>query len=305
MSARTRAITAALLLAACGWSCAAGRPDAQASPVEAAAGPADPPAFFRAGFDPPSEERTWERGRTLLYSVRLQDGADARQWWVQLELAPPADGLSFSKTYSATVNGAERPMTTPLVLCFASVLEQGESRMRASLVQLPQLFLERGLHASCAAARELAPGAPPTEPTADQISIFVEGWLSLLALLEVIRSSDELSDVFWKVVRKPSFFATLLALGVDLGITPDFPAAERVGAGLPPPLEALDAWTLPLAVDVNDRRALDCVLTIAPPDSPLHPAGGIVHLSGTHPEEPGRRAVIELIGARAARLPVP
>jgi hypothetical protein len=136
-----------------------------------------------------------------------------------------------------------------------------------------------------------------SELSDDQKRQYILGCISLVAFMQLIQNDDSLSKVLWAVIKKPSVFAVLFGK-VTLGIDPDFERAVLESAGLPEPLAELQAFRLPIHVDINDERALEAELLACPSKPPLHMAAGLIRLEGSHPEHPERRVVIELVGAR-------
>jgi len=249
------------------------------------------------GFDPSSETSGFEPGRTLLYRVRLLDDQLVRQWFVAVAVAGPTGSTPEVMRLSFAIDGASQAASSALVPVQVTLVEGGSTHERSSQASLPQSFMEQGLYAVSSMCQGLTPERIARELSAEQKRQYFVSTASLFALLQLIQGNDDLADVLWTVIKRPSVLA-LLSGEVMLTIAPDFERAEAGAAGLPSPLGSVQAFRVPVHLDLKGARALEAELLVCPPRAPLHMAAGLIALEGSHPDHPERRVLIELIGAR-------
>jgi hypothetical protein len=251
-----------------------------------------------SGFDPPGGEPIFEPGWRLLYRIRLQDGREERSWHVEMRLDGAAEGSHAQRTYSFTLADREETIDSPMLLAEVRLTEEGASKGSSSTTMLPERFLAQGLYDVCRENQGQSALAGTAEQAVERLRRQMGGWLSLVAFLQVVMDNEDLRGVLWTVIQKPSALGVLFG-GASVTLSPDFEAVQLEPAGLPPPLDALEAYRLPVHFDVNGTRALDATLLVCPPDPPLHVSAGLIRLEGVHPKHADRRVWIDLVGSRA------
>jgi hypothetical protein len=123
---------------------------------------------------------------------------------------------------------------------------------------------------------------------------------ALLSYMNVIQHAEGLEDLLYKVVDKPSLWSVLKQGGVsaDLAVKPEaIEAIDGVSWGLP---EGQPTYQFPLALTINRRLALEIVLIVTSPQSPLLACGGIVGLVATKPSAPGTCLSLKIVNARSS-----
>lgn len=295
-------LLAGLSLAACRSTSADGtdRSDAVSSAASGTAAEAEQQMCRDAlGFDAGLGASSFDPGSRVLYRVRLYEGAQTRDWYVEMTIEKALTGEGSRQSWNYTVRDRKESIESSMLLARVALLELGWLAPHYSQARLPQRFLEQGLYEVC----RLNQGRPASESarslSMEEEQLEMAGWMSLIAFLQVIQENTDLSEVLWKVIKRPSMLSLLFEGGsIHLSLLPKFQAVELVPAGLPAPLDALEAYRLPIHIDVNGTRGLEVELLVCPSQPPLHLAAGMVRLEGTHPEHSDRRVVIELVGAR-------
>lgn len=280
-----------------------------ASPPPPAAPAIDPAVLGDAAFDPVAADAPWQPHERATLRVELHEGDRVREWSIALDvLAPPTE--EFRVTGVRYSIDDERVQLFSQALQVATLVrERGSERLEADTSMIPELFLRRGFFDLAEETLRLSGGdgefseeegaALSKEARHQYAYLFVQGVGGLAALLQVVQRSESLSDVLWAVVRKPSWLSVLFRGGsVELSIDADFSKAERVASGLPPPLDGLPAYAIPIELTLNGSPALACRMIACPPGPPLRLLGGIVRLEGVHPDHPQRRVVVSVVGGR-------
>ena len=126
-----------------------------------------------------------------------------------------------------------------------------------------------------------------------------EAYGALLALQEFLQgilSSQEVVDILWKVADKPSGLSVFLRGGGIVGeidndgdpITVDAAAWGQSAATL---------YGLPIAVRLNGRPALRCMLVVGPPEPPFSISAGILAISAEPATAKDKRMEMRIVSA--------
>lgn len=257
------------------------------------------------GFDAGAPDHAWKPGDRALYAVRLRKGELLREWIVGFRVSgePPPDGASFEIAF--TSEGVRTVEGSRLHPVQATVAEGAEGRTSSSGAQAPASFLERGFTDYCRAILEWrergAHGPALTDEerkAATRLVCTTAG--SLSALLKIMQSVDCLEDILWSVMEKPSLLSMVANLGVKLDVVLGSDVVELETDTLPAALRGRPVYRLPITIQLNERPALDCFLTVTTPGPPLELVAGVVRVEGWRTTDPSRRVELELLGARLA-----
>ncbi len=256
------------------------------------------------GFDPLEEEALWHAGDHALFHVTSVDGDEVTERWMRVEVLEPrgtngSDGSLHSqgaaRSYDFTANGQPRTIHVPLLDVAIDVYGDDGSLLAADRAEVPETFLTRGFAPMARATLSGWPKPGATDSASPEDVDGILSWLALTTYLELIQASAPLSSLFWDVVDRPPFWSLLG--GVRLSITdPGTPTRSRQ-VELAPPIGSLPAWSLPLALDLNDGRAVDIELVVVEARPPFLISGGMIELVAKHPKKP-REVRIELVSSR-------
>ena len=264
------------------------------------------------GFDASAaatEEVAWRVGDRALYEITYNEPDGRRVWFVEARYVDPApaDPDEASFTFSWTNGGETTGELFALSTVELSVLEVGGDEVHTVREGAPLRLFQRGLYDSCQRFADLAAeyrargeedALAEADVSAEDQRAFADGLSSLFALLRIVQEVDELKDVLYAIVDRPSLLSLALNMGVDLLISAKLDVSERVAAALPPPLAGVQAYEFPAELSLNGKRALEVVIRACPPRPPLHAFAGIVSVRCTHPKEAERWMEIRQVGAR-------
>jgi hypothetical protein len=275
-------------------------------PTDPGGAPLELPPGQVAGFDAPLAAPMWHVGDHALFRVTVTDGDQRTERWLRIEVVGPVQpeggyAMGQMRSYRFSVSGESRVMDVPLLDVAIDVYDPTGLLLGADRTQVPETFLTQGFAplARSTVAGWSQPGVegPGAESEAEQEKVIehVMSYLALTTYLELIQASKPLSSIFWRVVDRPSLWSMLT--GVKLSIAEPEEPARATPVQLPAPVGELDGWSLPLALDMNGKRAVNIELKVVEALPPLLITGGVVELIARHPKHP-RRVEIELVSSR-------
>ena len=266
---------------------------------------ADAGAVERA-FEPLSARPGWRVGDEVVYAVELAVEEERRAWVVEIRLlAPPSEDGPMRATYTWTRNGVTVEESIPTAQALIRTDDGAEVRSRLSWV--PAAYMERGLLRGCLAAEGLSGAGPEGVAQAldeEAQRAIAESAGALFAFFQVVQGNEDLARILAVAVQRPSLASLIANLGrVNLNLSADFTACERMPSPLPAPLAELECFRVPGQIHANDELALEYELVVASAEPPLHLAAGLLQLEGRHPNEPGRSVSVSLLAARRGSAP--
>ncbi|MBI5852828.1 MAG: hypothetical protein HZB39_17595 [Planctomycetes bacterium] len=303
------ALAVSLAVVACGgpavhddwWQAAGARDDAE--PLHAAAF-ADATRVC-AGFDEPASPEVLAAKDQALFAVELREDDVTSRWLLLVEVVDPVakvDGepaVATGRIAVRTDSGGSRDV---VVVCKVAVLKLVRmrldgSRETGSQVLVPRLALEHGFAKACAIHVARGHGLP--DASDQELDDFGRTLVSLLALLDIVQSDEQLAAILQSVARTPSLASIVGRLGVHIAVVPDFLAAHTRGVwrGSADPV-----WRIPLTITANDEAAVLVLADIVEPRSPHNLAAGLLRLTARRPGDARARLVMELLAARRAQV---
>jgi hypothetical protein len=126
-----------------------------------------------------------------------------------------------------------------------------------------------------------------------------EAYGALVALQEFLQgilSSQEVVDILWKVADKPSGLSVLLRGGGIVGEIDNDGDPINVDAAAWGQ-SATTLYGLPIAVRLNGRSALRCMLVVGPPQPPVSMSAGILAISAEPAMAKDKRMEMRIISA--------
>lgn len=265
-----------------------------------------------AGFDAAGDD-TWRAGDEVLFGLQLRSGTDVQRWLLHLRLIEPkaiaraGEGAPEHSPlpplqFTFHVAGAPRQYASVPSRAIATVCDADGNVLGRSEPVLPRDFLARGFAEACGAVMSWLPRSHDAESVdrflRDKETLFAEATITAVALLRVVQDDRVLSPLLWQVMEKPSLWSVVSSLGVSVTLQPNFHVAAHVEQ---PACGGVSPWRVPMAVLVNDQRALDTELSVVPAVRPFALCGGIVGITARNPHDPTREASLVLLAARTAR----
>jgi hypothetical protein len=121
---------------------------------------------------------------------------------------------------------------------------------------------------------------------------------ALVSYLDVVRHTEDLADILYDLIDKPSLWSVVRQVGVkvNLAFRPDKVAATKPGFWNLPADHGV--YHFPLGLEINKKPALNITMVVTRPDSPLLACGGVVGMLAEKPSEPQTYLLLRIVSAR-------
>jgi hypothetical protein len=136
--------------------------------------------------------------------------------------------------------------------------------------------------------------------TADEEHALMGAIPALLSYFEVTQNTPGLSDIFFDIVDLPSVWSLVRHAGIkSVGIhfRKGIVETEAASWGMS---ESASLYHLPLALELNEQRALNLTFAVTAPDPPLLACAGVVGLLAERPDDPQKYLTLRILSARLA-----
>jgi hypothetical protein len=265
-----------------------------------------------SGFDDRVPGSAWCDRDQALFAMQLDKGGETVRWLLHLEAPLGARvagrnaetgavvplGLSVTRTIDGTgADGTPRSwkVTTRRADVTVRVLDAAGELLARSEITLPVDTLEHGLLPAIDHMLASKRGEAIDE---NGERAFLEAMLAIIALLDVLRDDEALSDYFWQVIEKPSLWSVVTSFGITTNTTASFD--KSIATTVPSPLPATGrAFSAPLRIDVNGSPALFVDLLACDASRPYAICGGIVAAVARHPTRSDVTLRMQLVAARS------
>ena len=305
-------VSALLALGACsaapstdGWWRAAGAVDAETrldSPVFHGA------AQLLSGFDAPTERDRLEDGDRALFAVELREsGEEPSRFLIRVAVASAAvrhGGQEMVWTMSYRMNSTSGKSEVfrevcRLVQLHVSRHDLDGTQEAESDVYLGRAALETGFAETCATFVETGAG-PEVTLSSEQAHDIGLSVMSLRALMTIVESDRQLSELLQRVARRPSLASIISNFGVEIGIEAELHNAQRIAV---PEVAGAEAWRVPLVIRANGEPAVLVLAEVVTPRSPWNLSAGVVRLTARRPGDEEARLVMQAIAVRHCPSP--
>lgn len=227
-----------------------------------------------SGFDPPLVAVQPEPGDRALYALQLDTPEKTSRWLVLFEVQPV------------------QPEEVDRVQLAITVFDADGTQLARTTDSIELRHLMHGLF----------PGAEALSDTREVIHQRLEtvgdSLMAMLAFINAIRDNEELGQILWQVVQKPSVWSILVHLGVSTDIT--LSASEPWPHPLGPDQPDVPAYRVPMSIELNGTPALRCSIVVVRPWSPLAISAGIASVVAERPDDSGVRFRMRVVAARRA-----
>jgi hypothetical protein len=273
-----------------------------------------------AGLDLADAAGVVRPGDSLTALVSFREGNRSKQWLIQFQVAvptaqeikdhPPLGMWTKSNTSGRTYQfGAG----TPLALDIRTVgpFVEGKnppSTEKSTRAFISPDFLELGLDRGCqslvkwSAEQALAkagkgPPPPPFVLSEAEERIFCGSFPALVTFFQGVQNTPGLREILYEIADKPSLWSIAKRGGkVEPGLSFGEEVAAVEPAGWLP--SGLPFFRSSLMVDLNEQRALRCVLLVTTPRPPLLTTAGIVGIAAEPPDNKNKRLDVRIVAAR-------
>ena len=227
-----------------------------------------------SGFDAPVEGVTPAPGDKALYALQL-DTPEGTTRWLLLFAVEPED--------------PEQPGRVQLAI---TVFDADAKQLACTKDSIELRHLMHGLFPGAEALRDTQ------EAVHHRLETVGDSLMAMLAFLNAIRDNEQLGQILWQVVQKPSVWSILVHLGVSTDIT--LSASEPWPHPLGPDAPDLPAYRVPMSIELNGTPALRCSIVVVRPWSPFAICAGITSVVAERPDDSGVRFRMRMVAARRA-----
>ena len=231
-----------------------------------------------SGFDPVDASAELREGDRVLYGLRVWDGTAVLTRFIRIRVV--------DTSVSITRHGHRQT----LVMVRVEVFDESGDLAGGTDVRVDRdLFVYPSIVRGCRLRdAELQPGpfgGRPLHPSG-------EGDVPVSLFMGIIRRTDILLEILWKVVRKPSLLSMLGGVRVsgNSWCKQAVPATHALAQG--------DVFRIPYRIVLNRELALKATITATGNASPLAVCVGIVEFAGQATDDPSRRILFRLLAAR-------
>ena len=282
-------------------------------------------------IDPQIQTNRLDPGDSMSALITLfEKGKQRSQWLIYLEVVPPNEKERAEKTAPPMVlyssfGGTQTCVSVPAFVVvrtlgpFTASTKPGKAPEKSARFGLNKGFLSLGLHHAAAAFRRFEQGsvhgswtvkhtpfsdaelvngrnlAAKLKLTSDEEHALIGSIPALLSYFEVVENAPGLTDIFFDIVDLPSVWSLVRNAGIkSVGIHFRKGIIETK-AELP---ESAPVYHLPLALELNNQRALNLTLVVTAPDPPLLACAGVVGLLAERPDDPQKYLTLRILSAR-------
>lgn len=251
---------------------------------------ASPPPEHALGSAPPlldgiealSEDVRWRVGDYVTLELVVTRDGKSETRLVRLEVEA---ALEERRPFRYTWKGVSYSRKLPLLQVLVDVYDESGTLLAADREQIPETYLTTGFIGLTAEAEsELAPD-----------SIF-----AITTILEIIRGSDALSPLFWRVVDRPPLLSFLGGVHFSIHARASQQTRQQDdppgGGDARDPFRGHKTYLLPVSLELNGAPAVNLELTILEPQPPLLLTGGMLSMRAQHPTL-DRQADLRVVGA--------
>jgi hypothetical protein len=178
----------------------------------------------------------------------------------------------------------------------AVLLRLGETNEKDAFVFKTKPFSDAEIRKGCEAANRLNITAEEERAVAGSVP-------ALLSYVDVVRHTEGLSDIIYRIMDRPSLWSVVRQVGVkaNLAFRPQ-EIARANPADWNLPLDR-NVYQLPLVLEINKKPALNLVLVVTEPDSPLLACGGVVGMLAEKPSDDQTYLTFRILSAQRATTP--
>jgi len=310
---------AAAVAAAAGTGCAGGRahkgPSTPAAAVqEVPAGRFDAGRALLEGIDTAGPGEMWRPGDRVLLGIAADGAGPPREWYLRVTAVGSPITLDSGEVIQVMDSLRFRPTAAPgtpwlfaeypLVMMRVELFDGSGAALSSSTAMMPAICLRYGLTEFIEQERAgqslVMPGEVQEKTAGGDLKATerqlrnIAGWLALMKLPVFLNRDKSMDGLLWELIERPGLMSIVFNGGVSMSLA--MKAADAVpeeAAGLPGP-----AFRVPLRVEINGTKAMECRLLIAPATPPLGPCNGLVAIDAVNPRDPGKRVTIRLLAAR-------
>ncbi len=283
------------------------------------------------GFDECRPGEEWASGDCILLGIAMDTPGASREWYLRVtalghEFVRNQEGKAFALRDSVRVryrgkegeeHGAWVRVDYDLVPVRVELFDRDATLLSATVAMMPDLCLRhgmidnielersgRGFYDSFAESEhggQTARGAGEERVAGEEQKRFLAGWLALMKFPDFLHRKS-MGGLLWQLIERPSLISIALSGGVSLGLSLDPKRAELVGdeerlAGAGPGLTG-PVYRVPLHVEVNGSKALECEVLLARAVPPLGPGNGLLAIDAVNPRDAHKRITVRLLAAR-------
>lgn len=267
------------------------------------------------GLDPVEPGGRWRAGDTALLGVAEDGNGPSKEWYLRIAVRPPPliewDGKTLapsdSVTFRTSPRGEPRREVTAhfsLVPMKVEVFDGALNLVTETDAMMPEISLRYGLIEHVRQQRE---GVSMTDPahngpmidghvTASEVQLRgIAGLLALARFPQFVERVPSVEGLMARMVERPPLLSILANRGVSMSV--QLAPREAVEVS-PPPGVVGPVYRVPVRVEMNGRKALDCELLLATADPPFGACNGVLGLEAAHPRFVERRVRVRLLAAR-------
>jgi len=257
-------------------------------------------------------------GDSLTALVSFREGKRSKQWLIQFQVAvptaqeikdhPPSSMWAKSDTSGRTYQfGAGVPLALDIrtVGPFVEGKDAPDAEKNTRAFVSPD-FLGLGLDRNCEsivrwsaeqALTKAGHSPPPTALSEDEERVFFGALPALATFFQGVQNTPGLREILWEITDKPSLWSIVKRGGkVDTKLNFGDEVAAVEPAGWVP--TGLPFFRSSVMVDLNEQRALRCVLLVTTPRPPLLATAGIVGIAAEPPNNKNKRLDVRIVAAR-------